>query len=72
MKKTQKDLVFEHLDRGFSITSLEAWQMYGCSRLAHIIYLLRREGYRIDAEMTQSKTKLGHTATYATYRMVKE
>lgn len=70
--KTQKEIVLEHLERGFSITSLEAWEKYGCSRLADIIYKLRKEGYHIDAEMVKAKTKLGHDTTYATYMMRKE
>lgn len=72
MKKSQKQLVLEHLERGFSITSLEAWEKYGCSRLACIIHNLRKEGYDIEREMVCSKTKLGHDATYAVYRLKKE
>jgi hypothetical protein len=70
--KSQKDLVLEHLERGWSITSLEAWQMYGISRLSDIILKLRRSGYNIETTMVESKTKLGHEARYGTYRMVKE
>lgn len=67
--KTQKELVLEHLERGFSITGIEAWEWYGCSRLADIIFKLRKEGYNIDTTMNRSKTKLGHETTYATYMM---
>lgn len=70
MKKSQKELVLEHLQRGWSITSLEAWEKYGCSRLADVIFKLRKEGYRIDSEMTNGRTKLGAETQYATYRLV--
>lgn len=70
MKKSQKELVLEHLQRGWSITSLEAWEKYGCSRLADVIFKLRKEGYRIDSEMTDGITRLGMETHYATYRLV--
>lgn len=70
--KTQKDLVLEHLERGWSITSLEAWDKYGISRLSDIILKLRREGYHIDTEMVDGRTKLGAETRYGTYRLVVE
>ena len=70
MSKTQKELILEHLERGWSITSHEAWEKYGCSRLADVIFKLRKEGYRIDSEMTEGKTRLGAETHYATYRLV--
>lgn len=70
MNKSQRELILEHLERGWSITSLEAWEKYGCSRLADVIFKLRKEGYRIDSEMTEGRTKMGASTRYATYRLV--
>lgn len=68
-KKTQKELVLEHLQKGKSITSREAWEAYGCSRLADVIFKLRKEGYAISRETVEGKTKLGANAHYGRYRM---
>ena len=70
--KTQKDYVLEHLERGWSITSLEAWDKYGISRLSDIVYKLRKEGYNIETEMVEGRTKMGADAIYGTYRLIKE
>lgn len=67
--KSQKDIVLEHLERGWSITSLEAWEKYGISRLSDIILKLRRSGYNISTEMVKGRTKLGAETCYGTYRM---
>ena len=65
--KTQKEMVLGHLQSGKSITSLEAWELYGCSRLSDVILKLRREGFHIDTIMVDGVTSLGMKATYGKY-----
>lgn len=45
-----KEIILEHLQEYGSITSLEAILAYQCTRLAHYIYLLRKDGYEITSE----------------------
>lgn len=61
----QRDLILDHLMRGHTITPLEAYNLFGCMRLAARIHELRKSGHEI--EMT--KVTVGDT-TYASYRMI--
>jgi hypothetical protein len=47
--KSQCDMIAAWLERGFSITSLEALQRFGCMRLASRIHDLRERGMNIKA-----------------------
>jgi hypothetical protein len=66
IKLSQQTLVFAHLKRK-SITPIEALNLYGCFRLAAIIYNLRRSGVAIK---TVPKTVNGKT--FAQYFLIKE
>jgi hypothetical protein len=48
INKTQ--LVLDHLEKYGTITSLEAIELYGATRLSSIIYNLRKRGYKIVTE----------------------
>ena len=47
--KSQCDMIAAWLERGFSFTSLEALNMFGCLRLASRIHDLRERGMKINA-----------------------
>ena len=68
-KRTQKDMVLDYLKHGRSLTSLKAWELFGISRLSSIIHRLRKEGYHIETETIEGKTRLGLDARYGAYRM---
>ena len=42
-KKTQKQRVLEFMENGNSITPIEALERFGCFRLAHIIWEIRKD-----------------------------
>lgn len=72
-KLTQKKLVLAHLKAYGSITPLTALQEYGCFRLSHIIYVLKKEGYVIDTEEMMSKSKItGNPVRFANYKLKKD
>lgn len=48
---TQSAAIAAHLERGESITALDALRLYGCLRLAARIKELRRAGILIYAQM---------------------
>jgi hypothetical protein len=47
--KSQCDMIAAWLEQGFSITSFEALNMFGCLRLASRIHDLRERGMKINA-----------------------
>lgn len=46
--KSQCDMIANWLERGFSITSLEALNMFGCLRLSSRIWDLKERGMNIQ------------------------
>lgn len=71
-KTSQISEVIKHLRKYKSITSLEAIELYGATRLSSIIYILRDKGFGIETEMTQGKNRYGHVTNYAIYRLIKD
>lgn len=64
----QKQEVLRHIKRYGSITSMEAFEKYGITRLSAIIYILRRE-YEIVTIMRTSINRYGNEVNFAEYRM---
>jgi hypothetical protein len=48
--KSQKAQVKDWLSKGKSITPMEALEMFGCMRLAAVVFELRDEGMAIETE----------------------
>tara|TARA_R100001594_G_scaffold17746_2_gene35881 strand:+ start:474 stop:764 length:291 start_codon:yes stop_codon:yes gene_type:complete len=65
--KTQSDAILWHLKFYGSITSYEAIQEYGATRLSSIIFNHRKKGYYIDSIPITKKTRFGNTTTIAKY-----
>lgn len=70
--KGQRNAVVSHLNSFGAITSKEAFEMYGITRLAAIIHDLRIKGYNIETDMIVGKTRYGSTCQYARYVLVEE
>ena len=51
---TQKELIKDWLDNGKAISPLEALTKFGCFRLSHIIWLLKKEGMNIEKEWREN------------------
>lgn len=71
-KTTQTQAILNHLMSGKSITSMEAFERYGATRLSGLIFVLRKRGYHIISETKECTTRYGETAHYAEYRLIKE
>lgn len=63
---SQKDNVLIHLNKGESITPLQAMKYWGAMRLAAIIHTLRTEGHKIA---TVIKRDPANGAPYAKYKL---
>ena len=64
----QKQEVLRHIKRYGSITSMEAFEKYGITRLSAIIYILRRE-YEIVTIMRTSINRYGNEVNFAEDRL---
>lgn len=68
-RQTQTGDVLAHLIKHGSITSLEAFQKYGCSRLSAKIFNYRKQGYEIETVRTTVKNRYGNAASVAVYTL---
>lgn len=67
-KKTNKtEKVLEHLEKYGHITSLEAIEKYGATRLSAIIFTLRKRGYDIDTVDLPFTDRFGTKSHYGKY-----
>ena len=64
---TKSQQVLKHLQKRGHITSWEAIEKYGATRLAAIICNFRKRGYNIDTQTIVSKDRNGNTCSYAKY-----
>ena len=67
---TQQDLVLHHLYEYNSITSMEAFELYGITRLSAIILRLRSSGNNIETINKTGKNRYGKTTHFAKYVLV--
>ena len=65
--KGSKLRILEYLKKNKSITSMEAFEMFGITRLSARIFELRDLGYIIDTIMTEGVNKYGESCRYAKY-----
>lgn len=68
-KVSQVELIAEHLIKYGSISSIEAIELFGCTRLSARISDLKKRGWPITTEMATGKNRFGHTSNFAVYRM---
>jgi biotin operon repressor len=62
---TKKKRILNHLKSGKTITSMEAIDLFKCTRLAAVIHSLKDEGYSIE-----SKSVKGTNTNYARYKLL--
>lgn len=70
--KSQISEVIGLLRKQGYITSYEAIEKFGATRLSGIIFILRERGFGIETEMVQGKNRYGHLTNYAIYRLTKD
>lgn len=67
---TQNEQILEHLKRNRGITSIEAINEYGITRLSARIADLRNAGHIIGSESVKYKKNNGKMATYVRYSLL--
>lgn len=70
-RNSKSSKVLEHLKKFGSITSWEAIENYGATRLSAIIYNLRDEGYEIISERVPFTDRFGDSHSFNRYFLVK-
>lgn len=70
MKNTQCRVVLEYLIANGSITSMEAFEKFGATRLSAIIHHYRKLGYNIVTESITGRNRYGQSVVYAKYHFV--
>lgn len=68
-KQTQNKTVLEHMQRDGFITSWQAIQLYGITRLSGRIYDLREKGYKIKSTTQPCRNRFGNTCNVARYEL---
>lgn len=66
-KNNKTEKVLEHLKEYGCITSLEAIELYGATRLSAIIFNLRKRGYKIETIDLPFVDRFGTKSTYGKY-----
>lgn len=72
MKTTQNDRILRHLKDFGSITTWEAIQEYGITRLSARIFDIKEKGYKIIDQIEQSTNRYGETVSFKRYILEKE
>lgn len=69
-KPTQNDRILHYMKEHKGITSLEAYDKIGCTRLSARIADLKDMGYPIGKVMVDAKNRYGDTVKVAQYFLV--
>lgn len=69
---TKFQQIKEHLENYGTITSWQAIQQYGATRLSDIIFRLRKQGYDIQTKTECAKDRNGNTCQFAKYILNRE
>ena len=70
---TQEQAVKKHLLSGKTLTSYDAFTLYGCTRLSAKIFDLRHKyKYNIEGKRVTKKNRYGKPVSYCEYKLIEE
>jgi len=67
VRGNQTETILNHLRIIGGITTMEAIRLYGCTRLADKIFMLKNRGYQIKTVMTEGENRYGEKVRFAKY-----
>lgn len=70
MSSSQTQKILKHLIRYGKITSIQAFNNFGCTRISARIFDLKQLGIGIDTQMVFKKKANGEHVHYGVYRLV--
>ena len=65
--ESQNRIILTHLIKHKSITSMDAFELYGVTRLSARIYNLREQGHKIGLVWEESVNRYGRPVRYGRY-----
>ena len=65
----QKQRVMDYIKVVGSISSMEAFQDLGITRLSDVIFRLKKDGYEFDTVTEKSRNRFGETTSFARYSL---
>lgn len=68
----QTNAILAHLKSGASITSMEAIEAYGVTRLSAKIFDIKKQGYNVQYRKHKITNRFGNTSCYKEYFLVDE
>lgn len=68
-KNSHKYWVLKHLEDFGSLTSFEAFENYGITRLSAVIFNLRKEGHNIDSKKLSVTNRYGKVVYFHKYQL---
>ena len=68
----QTNVVLSHLKSGRTITTMDAYELYGITRLSAKIFELRDKGYNIQFNRIKTTNRFGNKCSYKEYFLVNE
>lgn len=68
--ETQMDAIRKHFEDGKSLTSMEAFRLYGCTRLSDKVFRMKKQGYLFRTETVKAISQYGFPCQFAKYSMV--
>lgn len=68
----QNNMILRHMQDYDGITTMEAYEEYGCTRLSARIKDLRNLGYNIVTQRETRQNRYGDKVSYARYRLVND
>lgn len=68
-KESQNNMVLEHMKKFGGITSMEAIELYGITRLSGRIYDLRHQGYAIKGTTMHCVNRFGKVVRFRRYEL---
>lgn len=68
----QRKAIKDYLLQGYALTSMEAFNMFGATRLSAIIFDLKKQGMDIESRRIPVRTRFEKDVYVAEYRLRKE
>ena len=68
---SQEKIILAHFARNKSITSMDAFNLYGITRLSARILELREKGYDILTQYEEAPNRFGKMVRYGRYFLIK-
>lgn len=66
-ERGQAKMILKHLKTKKTITSMEAFELYGATRLSSHIFAFRKAGYDIRNQWVETENRYGENCRYVKY-----